>query len=89
MIVITVLIILALAGFCMLASDDLLRKSELTWHSWAIVIFMVCAVVGCLLICGESVRTQSIRDFTEGKYKLEEVVHSDTTYLVKRIKPNE
>ena len=47
---------------------------------------MVGAVIGCLLICGDSVRTQSIKDFTEGKYKLEEVVHSDTTYLVKRIK---
>lgn len=89
MIVITVLIILALAGFCMLASDDLLHKSELTWYSWAIVIFMAGAVVGCLFICGDSVRTQSIKDFTEGKYKLEEVVHSDTTYLIKRIKLNE
>lgn len=89
MIVIITLLILGLALFCMLASDDLLHKTELTWHSWIIVIFIVGAIIGCLFICGDWVRTESIKDFTDGKYKLEEVVHSDTTYLVKKVKRNE
>ena len=89
MIVVIILMILGLAGFCMLASEDLLHKTDLTWHSWAIALFIVGAIIGCLFICGDWVRTESIKDFTGGKYKLEEVVHSDTTYLVKKVKENE
>lgn len=86
MIVVIILMILGLAGFCMLASDDMLRKTELTWHSWAIALFFVGAIIGCLFICADWVRTESIKDFTDGKYRLEEVVQSDTTYLVKKNK---
>lgn len=86
MLVIIILLILGLAMFCMLASDDLLHKTELTWHSWIIVIFIVGAIIGCLFICGDWVRTESIKDYTDGKYRLEEVVYSDTTFVVKRKK---
>lgn len=77
---------MGLAGFCMFASDDLLHKTPLTWHAWTIVILIVGATIGCLFIGSDWVRTESIRDFTDGKYRLEEVVHSDTTYLVKKVK---
>lgn len=89
MIIVIILMILGLTGFCMLASDDMLRKTDLTWHSWAIALFIVGAIIGCLFIYSDWVRTESIKDFTDGKYKLEEVVHSDTTYLVKKVKKNE
>lgn len=86
MLVIIVFLILGLAMFCMLASNDLLHKTELTWHSWIIVIFIVGAIIGCLFICGDWIRTESIKDYTDGKYRLEEVVYSDTTFVVKRKK---
>lgn len=89
MIIVLILLILGLAGFCMLASEDLLHKTDFTWHSWIIIIFMVGAIIGCLFIWGDWVRTESIKNFTDGKYRLEEVVHSDTTYLVKKVKENE
>jgi hypothetical protein len=88
MLVVLLFMILGLAGFCMLASDDLLRKTDTTIHSWIIVLFFVGAIVGCLFICKDGVRTESIKDFTEGKYRLEEIVQSDTTYIVKKNKPN-
>ena len=88
MLVVLLFMILGLAGFCMLASDDLLRKTETTVHSWIIVIFFVVSIVGSLFICKDGVRTESIKDFTEGKYRLEEVVQSDTTYIVKKNKPS-
>lgn len=86
MIVIIMLLVLSLAGFCVLSSEDLVNKTKLTIHSWLIVIFIVAAIVGCLFICGDWVRTESIKDFTDGKYRLEEIVHSDTTYIVKKVK---
>lgn len=86
MLVIIILLILGLAMFCMLASNDLLHKTELTWHSWIIVIFIVGAIIGCLFICGDWIRTESIKDYTDGKYRLEEVVYSDTTFVVKHKK---
>lgn len=78
--------VLGLAGFCMLASEDLLNKRDLTIHSWIIVLFLIAAIVGCLFICADFVRTESIKDYTDGKYRLEEVVYSDTTFVVKRKK---
>ena len=86
MIVVIILLILSLAGFCILSSDDLLHKTNLTWHSWIIVILIISAIVCCLFIYSEWICTESIKDFTKGKYKVEEVVHSDTTYLVKKVK---
>lgn len=77
-------IVLSLAGFCILASEDLTKKGRLTWHSWAIVLMLSLAVLGCLFICIDHTKTEAIKDFTKGKYQLEEVVHSDTTYIVKR-----
>lgn len=86
MLVLIVFIVLVLAGFCMLVSEDLLRKTDLTIHSWLIVLLIIGVFIGSLFIYEDSVRTESIKSFTEGKYILEEIVHSDTTYLVKEIR---
>ena len=79
-----IFMVLALGGFCMISSEDLTSKTRLSVHSWFIVIFILAAIIGCLFACKDYVRTESIKEFTEGKYQLEEVVYSDTTYLVKR-----
>lgn len=84
MFVVIILIVLGLVGFCILASDDLKERSNLTIHSWVIVIMLVAALVGCLFIYQDWLRTKSIRDYTEGKYKLEQVVYSDTTYIIRK-----
>jgi hypothetical protein len=81
-----IFMVLALGGFCIIASDDLTKKTSLSVHSWCIVIFILCAIIGCLFACKDYVRTESIRDYTEGKYRLEEVIYSDTTYVVKKNK---
>lgn len=85
MIVIIMLLVLSLAGFCILSAEDLVHKTKMTVHSWIIVIFITAAIVGCLFICGDWVRTQAIKDYTDGKYRLEEVVRTDTSYTIKRI----
>ena len=86
MLAVIIFMVLALGGFCIVASEDLTSKTRLSIHSWFIVTFIVCAIVGCLFACKDYIRTESIRDYTEGKYRLEEVIYSDTTYVVKKNK---
>lgn len=84
MLTVILLLVIALAGFCIFASDELTRWKDLSIHSWVIVLAIIGSIVICLFACKDYVRTESIKEFTEGKYQLEEVVFSDTTYLVKR-----
>lgn len=86
MIVVTILIITGLCGFCIISADELREWKSLSIHSWIITLLMLGGVIGCLFIMQDSIRTESIKDYTEGKYRLEEVVYSDTTYVVKRRK---
>ena len=86
MIVIIILIIAGLSGFCIIAADELREWKDLSLHSWLITLLLFSGVIGCLFIMQDSIRTESIKNYTEGKYRLEEVVYSDTTYVVKRRK---
>lgn len=81
-----IFMVLALGGFCIIASEDLTSKTKLSVHSWCIVIFIFAAIVGCLLTSKDYIRTESIKNYTQGKYRLEEVVYSDTTYVIKKNK---
>lgn len=82
--VVIILIIAGLCGFCILAADELKEWKDLSIHSWLIVLLLLGGVIGSLFIMRDAMRTEFIKDYTEGKYRLEEVVHSDTTYVVKR-----
>jgi heme/copper-type cytochrome/quinol oxidase subunit 2 len=86
MMVVIILIIAGLCGFCIIASDELKEWKDLSLHSWLITLLLFGSVIGCLFIMQDSIRTESIKNYTEGKYRLEEVVYSDTTYVVKRRK---
>lgn len=86
MIVIIIVIIAGLSGFCIIAADELREWKDLSLHSWLITLLLFGGVIGCLFIMQDSIRTESIKNYTEGKYCLEEVVYSDTTYVVKRRK---
>ena len=86
MIVVTILIIVGLCGFCILAADELREWKDLSIHSWAITLILLGGIIGCLFIMQDAIRTESIKNYTEGKYRLEEIVYSDTTYVVKRRK---
>ena len=86
MIVVVILIIAGLAGFCIIAADELREWKDLSFHSWLIALLLLGGVIGSLFIMQDSIRTESIKNYTEGKYQLEEVVYSDTTYVVKRRK---
>ena len=81
-----VAIIIGLCGFCILAADELKEWKDLSLHSWLIALLLLGGVIGSLFIMQDSIRTESIKNYTEGKYRLEEVVYSDTTYVVKRRK---
>lgn len=81
-----IFMVLALGGFCIIASEDLTSKTKLSVHSWCIVIFILASIVGCLFASKDYIRTESIKNYTQGKYRLEEVVYSDTTYVVKKNK---
>jgi heme/copper-type cytochrome/quinol oxidase subunit 2 len=84
MMVVIILIIAGLCGFCIIAADELKEWKDLSLHSWLIALLLLGGVIGCLFIMQDSIRTESIKNYTEGKYRLEEVVYSDTTYVVKR-----
>lgn len=86
MIIVIILIIAGLCGFCIIAADELKEWKDLSLHSWLITLLLFCGVIGCLFIMQDSIRTESIKNYTEGKYRLEEIVYSDTTYVVKRRK---
>jgi hypothetical protein len=85
-IVVTILITAGLCGFCIFAADELKEWKNLSLYSWVITFLLFGGVIGCLLIMQDSIRTESIKNYTEGKYQLEEVVYSDTTYVLKRRK---
>ena len=81
-----VVIIIGLCGFCILAADELKEWKDLSLHSWLIALLLLGGIIGSLFIMQDAIRTESIKNYTEGKYRLEEVVYSDTTYVVKRRK---
>ena len=82
--VVIILIIAGLCGFCILAADELKEWKNLSLYSWIIALLIFGGVIGSLFIMQDAIRTESIRDYTEGKYRLEEIVYSDTTYVVRR-----
>lgn len=86
MMVVIILIIAGLCGFCIIVADDLREWRDLSILSWLIALMLFSGVIGCLFIMQDAIRTESIKNYTEGKYRLEEVVYSDTTYVVKRRK---
>lgn len=84
MMVVIILIIIGLCGFCILAADELREWKNLSLYSWLVALLLLGGVIGSLFIMQDAVRTESIKNYTEGKYRLEEVVYSDTTYVVRR-----
>lgn len=84
MMVVIIVIIIGLCGFCILAADELKEWKDLSLYSWLVALLILGGVIGSLFIMQDAVRTESIKDYTEGKYRLEEVVYSDTTYVVRR-----
>ena len=84
MMVVIILIIVGLCGFCILAADELKEWKDLSLYSWVIALLFLGGVIGSLFIMKDAIRTESIRDYTEGKYRLEEIVYSDTTYVIRR-----
>ena len=82
--VVIILIIIGLCGFCILAADELREWKDLSPYSWLVALLLLGGVIGSLFIMQDAVRTDSIKNYTEGKYRLEEVVYSDTTYVVRR-----
>ena len=82
--VVIILIIVGLCGFCILVADELKEWKNLSLHSWIIALLFLGSVIASLFIMKDAIRTEAIKDYTEGKYRLEEVVYSDTTYVVRR-----
>lgn len=86
MIGILIFCILGLAGFCIMAGEDMIHKTDYTITSWIVAIFITCTIIGMIFVVSDSIRTQVIVDYEQGKYYLETKIYSDTTYFVKRCK---
>lgn len=86
MIGILIFCILGLAGFCMMAGEDMLHKTEHTIVAWTVAVFIACTAIGMIFLLSESIRTETVIDYEQGKYYLETEIYSDTTYIVKRCK---
>ena len=86
MVGILIFCILGLAGFCMMAGDDMLHKTEHTVAAWTVAIFIACTAIGMIFLLSDTIRTEVIVDYEQGKYYLEAEIYSDTTYFVKRCK---
>lgn len=83
--IILILMILALAGMCTISSEDLLNKTDLSFASWLIVIFLISACVGFIFMLKDEARHDAIVKYEAGEYTLETKIQSDTTYFVKKI----
>ena len=84
MVGILIFCILALAGFCMMAGEDMLHKTDHTITAWFIAILIACATIGMIFTLSDSIRTQTVVNYEQGKYYLETKIYSDTTYFVKK-----
>jgi hypothetical protein len=50
MMVVIILIIAGLCGFCIIAADELKEWKDLSLHSWLITLLLFGGVIGCLFI---------------------------------------
>jgi len=86
MVIILILMILALAGMCIISSEDLKSKTDLSFPSWLIVIFLLISCIGSIFMLKDEVKHNAIIKYEAGEYKLETKIQSDTTYFIKKIK---
>jgi hypothetical protein len=86
MLIIILLLLVGLCAFFVFSAEDLTNKTSQSKLAWGISIFFFAAFVGCLFIVKDELRKQAIVDYQNGKYKLEMVVNTDTTYFVKKVK---
>lgn len=86
MLIISILLIISLASFCIFASKELTEKSPLSLAAWLIVLTIFTGIILCLISYKATITDQAILDYSSGKYKIEEVIQIDTTFIVKKIK---
>lgn len=86
MLVITIIMILGLALFCIYASDDMRRKTEYAFYAWCIAAFLfICSIGGVLLIYESAAYTTLIKH-EKNKIILERHIQIDTLYSIKKLK---
>lgn len=83
--IILILMILALAGMCIVSSEDLRDKTDLSFASWLIVGFLLAACIGFIFIVKDDATHNAIIKYEAGQYKLETKIQSDTTYFIKKV----
>lgn len=86
MLVIILLLLVGLCAFFIFSADDLTNKTDQSLLAWGIGLFFFAAFVGCLFIMKDEVERHVIIDYHAGKYQLEMVTNTDTTYFVKKVK---
>lgn len=86
MLAITILLIVSFGLFCLFAHEDVLEKTSLTVYARCIMLFILASLIGCLFLLQDEFKQKAILDYENGRYKIETVVKSDTTYFIKKNK---
>lgn len=84
MLVIAILMILGFGIACIYCSEDLKERNQNSITAWILVITLFLSSVGSMLLFYESVTYNSLVKHYHGEITIEPVVHSDTTYTIKR-----
>ena len=86
MIAIILTLFIGLCAFFVFSAEDLLNKTPHSKLAWGISIILVLLTIGCLFVMKDEIQRQTIINYHDGKYRLEMVVNTDTTYFVKKVK---
>lgn len=84
MLVIAILVILGFGIACIYSSEDLRERTESSLMAWIMVVLLFLSSVGSMLLFYESVSYNILMKCQKGEITLEPIIHSDTTYTIKR-----
>ena len=84
MLVIAILMILGFGIACIYSSEDLRERTQSSLFAWIMVVLLFLASVGSVLLFYESVSYDVLIKHQKGEITLEPIIHSDTTYTIKR-----
>ena len=84
MLVIAILMILGFGIACIYSSEDLRERNQNSIAAWILVITLFLSSIGSVLLFYESVSYNVLIKHQKGEITLEPIIHSDTTYTIKR-----
>lgn len=84
MLVIAILMVLGFGIACIYSSEDLRERTQSSLVAWIMIVLLFLSSIGSMLLFYESVSYNVLIKHQKGEITLEPVIHSDTTYTIKR-----